>query len=316
MLRITLLGGMSLSLDSEIPEITHTAKGLLAYLVLHRNRWHPRQVLTGLFWGNYPEKSAQNCLRTALWRLRRALEHNRVEQGTYLVTSRDHAVAFNCDSPYWLDIAQFESAVQRGLAESVNDMTDRQAAGLESALELYNGELLDGFYDEWLLAERDRFNRLFIKATEHLMQFYHSTGQIEHALAFGRRILHTDPLHEEIHRQMMLFHMENGQRAMAIRQFEICRETLLNELGIEPMARTQALYHQLLREEPAVVLPVTGQPARIKPADDSTANMDQALDRLERAIHQLDEAQSELQHAIAQVEQIRSKSHPSPPPSG
>jgi DNA-binding SARP family transcriptional activator len=302
MLRIFLFGRMNLSIGAQTPEMTHTVQALFAYLVLHRQRSHPRELLAGVLWGDYPEKRAQNSLRTALWRLRRMIESEGVERGTYLSTTRTHALAFNCNSPYWLDVERFESGVLDGLAKPVSSMTDQDAAALEDVIALYNGDLLDGFYEEWVLPERERFYRLFLSGTKHLMRYYRHAGRYDDALICGRLILQRDPLQEDIHFEIMMLHAENGQRALAIRQFEICRETLINELGIEPITGIQTLCEQLRRGEN-----VTRETATV-----DTGSMSQALNRLDHAVYRLDSAQRELAQAIGHVEyllvQIRSRS--------
>lgn len=294
MLRISLLGRMTLSIGVQHPEMTHTVQALLAYLVLHRQRTHPRELLASVFWGDYPDKRAQNSLRTTLWRLRRMLEPEGTARGTYLATTRTHAVGFNRDSAYWLDVERFETGVLEALDKPVNKMLAQDAAALEDALALYQGDLLDGFYEEWVLPERERFYQLYLKGTKHLMCFYHCAGRYEEALNCGQLILQNDPLQEDTHFEIMKLYAENGQRALAIRQFEMCRETLVSELGIEPMAQIQTFHRQLLRGS-------NGLPESL-PED--AGSMHYALDRLDHAVHRLDAAQQELSQAIRQVEHL------------
>ena len=62
------------------------------------------------------------------------------------------------------------------------------------------------------------------------------------------RHLDMNSLREEIHREMMRSYVENGQRALALQQYEICQATLAKELGTSPMEDTQALYTQIFTE--------------------------------------------------------------------
>lgn len=137
-LRISLFGRVRVVHDGgpAEAEVTRTVQALLAYLLVHRHRHHPREALAGLFWGDRNQARARGCLRTALWRVRRALEPDGVPQGTYLVTTAAGDVGFNCVSPHWLDVAMFEENIARVLRRPVNEVDTATAAELEQALEL------------------------------------------------------------------------------------------------------------------------------------------------------------------------------------
>ncbi|MEZ4771325.1 MAG: hypothetical protein R2844_23265 [Caldilineales bacterium] len=92
---------------------THrTVQALLAYLVLHRDRAHPREAVAGLFWGDSTDRQARNALSTTLWRLRRVLEPDGVPKGAYLQANGSDEIAFNRASDYWLDVAELGACRQ------------------------------------------------------------------------------------------------------------------------------------------------------------------------------------------------------------
>jgi DNA-binding SARP family transcriptional activator len=292
-LHITLMGQMEV-VHAGLPstsKVTRVGQGLLAYLLLYRHRCHPREVLAGLFWGEYSQRRARGCLNTALWRLRQVLETEGIPRGTYLQTTATGEVGFNSDSDYWLDVAAFEEQSSQVLAKSAEAMDRSDAETLENALQLYSGELLEGFYDDWALRERERLRRLYLNSLAHLLHCYKYHGAFEKSLACGQQILDEDPLREEIHREMMRLYLENGQRALAVRQYGTCCEVLSAELGIPPMEETQALYAQ--------IAPVADpRRARSIPAGEPT------LRRLQLAVLGLDEAWAELQRAVLLIEQL------------
>ncbi len=215
----------------------HGVQSLLAWLLLHRQRTHTRESLTALFWGDQDETHARGCLSTALWRLRQVLEPSGVARGTYLV-GRSDTIAFNCQSDYWLDVAAFEDGV---------------ADDAESALACYGGDLLEGFYDEWIIHERERLRMLYLDTLAALLQRHSDGGDISSALRCARRILSLDPLREDVHRHVIRLHVRSGQRALALQQYATCRGVLLAELGIEPMAETRALCDDLLGHVPHAI---------------------------------------------------------------
>ena len=95
-LRIWLFGALRLDHeDFEVdPALLHPAQGLLAYLLLNRERLHSREVLAGIFWGDRSDGKARRCLNTALWRLRSALEPEGIARGAYLISTDRRRAGF------------------------------------------------------------------------------------------------------------------------------------------------------------------------------------------------------------------------------
>ncbi len=144
--------------DQPLPELpTRKVKSLFAYLVMRRDRAHPREELAELLWGELGPESARNNLRYALSALRRVLgEHLTIERGWVRFSSTRYA----------LDVEAFERLIEQG----------RQAEGearLEAfrrAVELYDGGFLPGFYDDWVLEEQARLEALYVEALDALAQ--------------------------------------------------------------------------------------------------------------------------------------------------
>ncbi len=270
----------------------HGVQALFAYLVLHRTRSHAREVLSNLFWGEHTDARARSCLSTALWRLRHVLEPEGVTRGTYLVTKRSGEVGFNCDSEHWLDVAAFEETLQAAFRIKVEDRRLEDWASIEGALGNYTGDLLEGFYYEWALRERERLRMLYLDSLARLLRHYSESGAIEQALASGWRILELDPLREEIHREVMRLHLRSGHRALALQQYDLCREILARELDIEPMEETQALY-----------LEIVPQANRARVREASSARLHQVLRPLRIAAQSLEEARDQLGRAIRVAEE-------------
>ena len=105
-LRLSLLGDLEIYRDgAPLDQLRSSkAKALLCYLAV-TGRPHLRPTLLGLLWDDLPEARAQNNLSKILTYLRQVV-------GTYLNITRE-AVAFNQESPYWLDVEAFETQVQR-----------------------------------------------------------------------------------------------------------------------------------------------------------------------------------------------------------
>jgi len=247
LLKINLLGIVRVA-HQGIPTETgmgHAVKGLLGYLTLFRHRFHAREVIAGIFWGESSEDRARSSLNTTLWRLRKVLEPGSIPTGAYLATTSTGEIGFNRKSDHWIDVEIFEDHIKPILAIPYDSLKAKEVSQLESALHLYQGELLEGFYDEWALRERERLRTLFVQGQIHLLHHYTHHAAWEQGLACAPNILNLEPLREEIHREMMRLYFKNGQRALALRQYEKCCETLASELEVLPMEETQILYAQI-----------------------------------------------------------------------
>jgi DNA-binding SARP family transcriptional activator len=268
--------------------LIRAVQSLLAWLLLNRRKAHARETLAAIFWGEQTEARARSCLSTALWRLRQVLEPDGVPRGTYLI-AQPSVVGFNCDSDYWLDVAAFEDGAGRGS---------------EEAVACYTGDLLEGFYDDWALRERERLRMLYLDCLGRLLHRHSATGALDRALDCGRQILALDPLREDVHREVIRLHVRSGQRALALQQYDSCRTALEEELGVEPMEETRALCADLItmaREASTVAVTVRAARPIV-----STATV-HVVQTLRAAATKLDEARSAVAEALRVAESEREK---------
>jgi predicted ATPase/DNA-binding SARP family transcriptional activator len=238
-LELSLLGTATVNLHGErvSGQVPAKSQALLYYLAV-TGRQHSREKLAGLLWGDKPEARANASLRKSLSGLRKLF-------GDSLVITRQ-TVALNQASDYWLDVKAFETA----LAEHGTDSEGLQL--LAEALDLYRGEFLEGFsvqqaiaFEEWVLSEQERLRQSAIQALHRLSLAYADRDDYPAAIAFTKRLLALEPWQEEAHRQMMRLLARSGQHSAALAQYEDCRQILAEELGVEPLPETQALYHRL-----------------------------------------------------------------------
>lgn len=300
MLQVYLFGSIQVRHDygTRPVKLTPSVQNLLAYLLLERQRTHPRETLAGLFWGDNTQERARNCLNTALWRLRSALEPDGVPPGTYLVNNHQGDVGFNVQSDYWLDVADFEDETRRWLSRPAHSIQAGEIPAIENSLKLYRGDLLEGLYEDWVLRERERLRFQFLNSLAFLMRCCKLKGDFEKSIVYGHQILGLDPLREEIHRELMRLYMENGQRALAVRQYENCRQVMAEELGILPLEETRILYDRILFE---------GNELVAGPPPNQLADLNKTLCQLHQTDLVLENAQTELRQAMKLVENLMSR---------
>lgn len=208
------------------------ARALFYYLAAN-GRPAARAKLAGLFWGDLPDANANANLRKTLTNLRHQV-------GPYLTVTRA-SVGLNEANPPLSDVAEFEAAL------AVDD-PDRW----QTAVSLYRGDFLEGFYVEgtpefetWLLAERYRLREALLQTLHKLAQHYAGRRQYPQAIEYAGQLLALDPVRENVHRLLMTLLAQSGQRARALAQYEACVQVLAQELDVEPGRETRELYARI-----------------------------------------------------------------------
>ena len=166
-----------------------------------------------------------------------------------LVAERDW-ILINPAATLWLDVEVFEQAFNGTKGIPGRDLDEQSKTALEQAVELYRGDLLDGWYQDWCLFERERLQNMFLIMLGKLMDYCEAHERYEAGLTYGMRILQCDRAHERTHRNMMRLYYLAGDRTGALRQYESCLAALDEELGVAPAKSTQALYRRVCEDEP------------------------------------------------------------------
>ncbi len=253
-LHIQLLGGFQLSLD--ITPITTLdsprLQALLAYLLLQRTAPHARAHLAFQLWPDTTEAQAQANLRTLLHRFRHALPH--ADQFLHIDTQ---TVQWRMDAPYTLDVADVDRALaQAAAAERAGDQA-AVCAALRDAAEQYRGDLLPGWYDDWVLVERERLRQTFLVGLEKLVVLLEQAEEYVAGIGYAQRLLRHDPLHEAAYQHLMRLHARSGDRASVVRAYHTCVTVLARELSVEPSPATTEIYGQLRHMETQSPPPAT-----------------------------------------------------------
>ncbi|MDP9364030.1 MAG: AAA family ATPase [Chloroflexota bacterium] len=245
-------GGVPVDVD------TRKAIALAAYLALSRQR-QSRDVLAALLWPEYEEGRA--ALRRTLSVLKKALGEGSLDV--------DRAsVGLDWNGHPWVDVDLFQRRLAERLAHRHPETETCPAClkSLKEAVALYRGDFLAGFtlrdcpdFDDWRFFEAEDLRRGLAGALEQLARFLGAQGDLESAIAYARRWLGLDPLHEPAHRSLMELYARAGQRAAALRQYRECVRVLDQELGVAPLEATTQLY-QAIKENRALPPPAAAQP--------------------------------------------------------
>jgi DNA-binding SARP family transcriptional activator len=278
---------------------------LLGYLLLYHDRPHPREKLASLLWGDSPTAQAKKSLRHTLWQLQTAI--NPVQNGDcpgFLQVELEW-VQLNCSPDLWVDALVFEQQYESVRNVHGESLEPQHIQGLQSAVDLYTGDLLEGCYQEWCLYERERFQSMFLTILDKLVAYCEAQRNYADGLIYGQRILRYDRARESTHRQMMRLYYFAGDRTMALRQYERCAAALSEELDVDPADLTMTLYQAIRTDElvqKAVVWGNQGTDLMAQPT----------ITMLSQAVTQLNELQALLG---AMQRQLQQQAQPSMPNS-
>ncbi len=233
MLEVRLLGKFEVCMDGRPVEMPlRAAQALLAYLVLNAGREQRREQVAGLIWPDMTDAKAQDNLRHTLWVIRKALGNR-----DYVLTD-DFSVSFNTALDYWLDTTVLERKITG--AESADDLI--------AIVSAYGAGLLPGFYDDWIMLERERLQAIFERKMALLLDKLVEAQRWPEVLDWGERWIALGQVPEPAYRALMSAHAGLGDMASIATIYQRCVEVLKTELGVEPAAQTRTLYERLQRE--------------------------------------------------------------------
>jgi ATP/maltotriose-dependent transcriptional regulator MalT/DNA-binding SARP family transcriptional activator len=223
------------------------ARQLFQLLLTERGRALPRDRVLESLWPEMEPDAAANNLRVTLNRLGKAIEPDRPEGAppAYLLQQGD-TYGFNTESDHQLDAADFAEAVAEGQRAARRGQRTAAIAAFRKAIGLYSGPYLpDNMYEDWTVVERERLAMLFNDAAMRLGGLLLEEGLAHEAIGLAWRVLENDRAHEDAYRLLMRAHATLGERSTALRLYARCVSMLRDELGVEPLPETTALYNAL-----------------------------------------------------------------------
>lgn len=245
-LQLFLFGNPRLERDQQPLKVRRRKSvALLAYLAV-TGRPHNRDALATMLWSEHDQSGARANLRRELSRLKRAV-------GAEVLEADRTQARINPEGGLWIDAAAFRNYLEEAREHDGDGRLCASCAeALAQGVALYRDDFMAGFtlpdcpeFDEWQFFEAEGLRQSLARALQLLIDRHVAEGAYDQAIAYGRRWLSLDTLHEPAHRQMMKLYAWAGQRAAAVRQYEECVRLLEEELGVEPDEETTALYETI-----------------------------------------------------------------------
>ena len=224
--RVRLLGGFALVRAGRPLSIPEGGQRLVALLALLGAR--TRNDAATLLWPAVPGDRAAGNLRSALWRLGRVWPGLVEAEGQRLQLTG----SVDVDSREFLRRVR---AIVRGHTplDTADGPTD-DARGVP--------ELLPGWFEDWVLDERDRIRQLALQVLELMSEYELQRRRYGAALEAAMEAVRAEPLRESAHRAVIRVHLAQGNVVQARAHLNRLADLFRRELGVLPSPMTRRLF--------------------------------------------------------------------------
>lgn len=271
---------------------------LLCYLLLNRDRPLPREALAAVFWGDVSTEKSKKHLRQSLWHLQSALR-SALPTSDGLIRIEGNCVVLDSTNGLWLDVAAVERAFALAQGIPGEALEPVFAEELSAAAALYEGDLLEGWYQDWCVFERERLQSIYISVLDKLMAYAEVQRTYLNGIEYGARILRLDRARETTHRRLMRLHVLAGNRSEALRQYQRCAAALEKELAVRPARSTEQLLDDIRSERP-----IGDDPALHEPLTSSAQTIQDFVRQLTQFRKVLIDLQSQVRNEVRSVDQL------------
>jgi DNA-binding SARP family transcriptional activator len=223
---LTLLNGWTLTRDGQRQKVAHRQQRLITVLALLGER--PRAFLSGLLWPDSSDAQAAVGLRVSIWHINHELPGLLDADGT-----TDVSVALS--ELVRVDIIDLE----RDLHLPASELRDSYPRWER----LRTAELLPGWYEDWIMAEQERFRALRTAALDSIAAYQLNRGNAEETKAATTLAIALEPFRESSYRLLIQAHLATGDLVSALKTYRSFSAALKQEFGVGPSASLAKLIH-------------------------------------------------------------------------
>ncbi len=216
---------------------------LFQFLIIHRFRWLPRDVILESLWPDAEPRKGVNNLRQTIHVLRKTLEpgHDTARQSAY-VRYRNEACRLVPGESYYFDVETFEDTLSRADVAWNTEGKNAAETHLLAAVDLYRGDfLVESPYEEFAAIEREQLRDRLLRAMGRLLTLYAENDRWAKLVPLCRRALTLDRYHEEFYWHLVHAQFEQGHRHEALADYHQYEEMMTGEMDLLPSARMKAL---------------------------------------------------------------------------
>ena len=237
---------------------------VLAVLLLHANEVVSRDRLIDELWGESPPPTAKKAVNVYVSKLRKTLGRDGADPIETAAGGYRLSVAAGL-----LDVTRMQQLLVSARESASAGELDTAAELFRQALALWRGRTLAGLEPESVgRHEIEQLEELRLTALMDRIDCDLALGRHEQLIGELNRLVGEYPLLERLRAQQMLAFYRSDRQAEALDAYQHARQTLVDDLGIEPSEGLQRLQRGILAHDPALEIP-TGTGVRTRaPATD------------------------------------------------
>lgn len=239
MFAVRTFGGFGVLRNGEPISLPRDVERLIGLLSV-RSGQAPRSLVAATLWDSGDDERVLGNLRSALWRVRRCHPElitadnqtialaARVSSDVSEVIQRSDQLLTSDAGIDWMDIgASTPASPLEGLDDDLLDYRP------------FVAELLPGWYDEWILVERERFRQMCLHSLEAIARCHMAARRFGAAIQVLMSSIALDDLRESPRRHLVAIHLAEGNRSEAVRAYDEYAAKLQNTLGLTPSPAMQ-----------------------------------------------------------------------------
>ena len=241
---IRLLGPFRVLKRGRLVVLRNSGKteALLFHLAVRRGYRASRVTLLEKLWPDSEHALAGQCLNALVHSLHKLLGD--ALGGAAPVLQSGGYCRLNVEAGVGVDVACFDTLARDGEGHARSGHLAAAILTYRSAVSLYDGDLGAGS-DVQAIIERERIRALYLTLLARLAEMYYAGGDYDSSLRAALDVLHSDPCREDAHRLAMRCYVKRGERAQALRQYELCETILRSEFDAMPEPITATLFEQV-----------------------------------------------------------------------
>jgi WD40 repeat protein/DNA-binding SARP family transcriptional activator len=227
----------------------HKPRAVLAVLLLHANEPVSSARLVEAVWGEDETPELRKSLQVSVSRLRKALDDPEI----VATKGKSYEVRVR---PGELDAERFERLVEDGRRALASGQAEQASASLRESLALWRGPpLADLAVESFAETDIARLEEQRLAALETRVEADLAAGR--HAALVGelRQLVADNPTRERLAGQLMLALYRCGRQAEALEAYRDARQTLVDEIGVEPGPELRRLHEAILRQDDSLEPP-------------------------------------------------------------
>lgn len=236
--------------------IRKKSKVLLAYLMSDPDRVHTKDIILDMFFDDIPQEKADTMYHSTVYNIRTALkiyagagsgEKRSKSKSTDInpqyVVYEDKTLRLNPDFYYISENAEFEKYCSKAVAPGSEE--HRIGFAIKAA-DLYRGDFMPGYYDDWCEELRVKYKNLFIDICTELIGMLEKNNRPEEVVKYAAMLINEDKLNDDAYIKMIKAYSSLGSKAMAVSCYNTMLKNYEEELGEKPHPKSLAEIKSIL----------------------------------------------------------------------